>query len=303
MGARTRQAMKIVAVQLRNQCIHWSSNCKSKMLWKLQLVGLSTLMRSNRSRLETDQKCLRKKENKHEDVRMQHVTSYWTENFEQQNLQNLNYWILFRYFFFTYFENGGRTAHLKMKSYCRTTRNNPPPPPISMYIFPISIMVTSQEVEGKITEESSKIANAGKLSNSALIKCRTHFLRNVKDLSYGMIWHLPVISRYYYSFPVYTLHHVFKHVYFISFRSIIYTPKKYPWYCRHIVCKHIVSLITGPYTSCHVLSTCVDLCSTIWQVHPTFLEPFFLLTLFFAILLKCSVNLDRWMQIFRLIWL
>jgi hypothetical protein len=48
-------------------------------------------------------------------------------------------------------------------------------------------MVTFQEVGGKITDESSKTANAGKLSNSGLIKCRRHFLRNVKDFSGGRI--------------------------------------------------------------------------------------------------------------------
>jgi hypothetical protein len=48
-------------------------------------------------------------------------------------------------------------------------------------------MVTFQEVDGKIKQESSKTANAGKLSNSDLIKCGRHFLRNVKDFSDGRI--------------------------------------------------------------------------------------------------------------------
>jgi hypothetical protein len=62
-----------------------------------------------------------------------------------------------------------------------------------MYIFPVRIMVTFQEVDGEITEESNKTANAGKLSNSGLVKCRRHFLGNVKDLSDGKIRHLRVI--------------------------------------------------------------------------------------------------------------
>jgi len=116
----------------------------------------------------------------------------------------------------------------KMKSYCRKTRNNSPPPPISTYIFPVCIMVTFREVDGKITEESSKAANAGNLSNSGLVKCRRHILRKVKDLSDRRIRHLPVTSRYYCSLPVYTLHQVLKHAYFTSFSPIIYTLKKYP---------------------------------------------------------------------------
>jgi hypothetical protein len=56
-----------------------------------------------------------------------------------------------------------------------------------MYIFQVGIMVTFQEVDGKITEESNKTANTGKLSISGLVKCRRHFLRNVKDVSKGRI--------------------------------------------------------------------------------------------------------------------
>jgi hypothetical protein len=71
------------------------------------------------------------------------------------------------------------------------------------------------------------------------------------------------------------LHQVLKHAYFTSFSPIIYTLKKYPWSYRHIVCKLIISVIIGPYTSCHILSTFVGLCSTYDGFIPRFWNPSF----------------------------
>jgi len=131
-------------------------------------------MRLNRSRLETDQKnfwgkgelaggCA--KATCHKLLNREIRTAEFAE-FELLNFVSLFFFDIFRKW-------REKSPSKKMKSYCRTTRNNSPPPPISTYIFPIRIMVTFQEVDGKITEDSSKVANAGNLSNSGLVQCRS----------------------------------------------------------------------------------------------------------------------------------